>query len=447
MNGCHRLIGIATLMAACLGFDHALTRTFAQTQADSLAASFRKAAGRVAPAVVAVRPLDPVFPVTAVPNGPIGALRPFGAGPRLSFRVGDAEYEPSGSGVVVDAKNGYILTNDHVLLGSSRVAVVLADGRERIVSQVRRDPAVDLAVLVVDPAGLNLTQAKLGDPALLQPGDWLVSIGQAGGTSPSLSSGIFSSRRRGPGTPAFSEEWLETDAAVNSLNSGGPLVNLEGEVMGINTAHTGRRAGVAGIGFALPADRARRVALDLIKYGRVRHAFLGVHIESAQPPLPGRPGPAGSVLIASVTPATPAALAGFRPGDLVVAVAGRPVVGAAMLQGLIETAPIGENLTVTIERGGQRQDLVVRPEAQPIANAPGLPTTGPRLVPENRPDGLRGRGRGRESGIAPNTTPPLPAPSPGEELPTALDPIPRTEQPAVDPALDVPKNQPSDGPR
>ncbi len=357
MNGCRRLIWMATLVAVSAGFDHTSARALGQTQAESLAASFRKAAGRVAPAVVAVRPLDPVLPMTAPPNVSIGPIRPFGANPRLSFRVGDAEHEPMGSGVVVDGKNGYILTNDHVLLGSLQVAVVLADGRERIVSQIRRDPAVDLAVLVVDPTGLNLTQAKLGDPGVLQPGDWLVSIGQPGGASPSLSSGIFSSRRRGPGTPGSSEEWLETDAAVNALNSGGPLVNLEGEVVGINTAQTGRRAGVAGIGFALPADRARRVALDLIKYGRVRRAFLGVHIESAQPSSPGRPSPAGSVVIASVTPATPAAEAGIRPGDLVVAVAGRPVVGAAMLQGLIETAPIGEKLTVTIERDGRRQDV------------------------------------------------------------------------------------------
>ena len=447
MNGCHRLIWTATLMAGCLGFDHLLSGALAQTPAESLAASFRKAAGRVAPAVVGIRPLDPVFPMTAVPNSPIGPIRPFIAGPRMSFRVGEAESEPTGSGVVVDAKNGYILTNDHVLLGSSRIAVVLADGRERIVSQVRRDPAVDLAVLVVDPTGLNLTQAKLGDPGVLQSGDWLVSIGQSGGTSPSLSSGIFSSRRRGPGTPGLFEDWLETDAAVNSLNSGGPLVNLEGEVMGINTAHTGRRAGVAGIGFALPADRARRVALDLIKYGRVRHAFLGVHIESAQPTSPARPGPAGSVLIASVTPATPAALAGFRQGDLVVAVGGRPVVGAAMLQGLIETASIGENLTVTIERDGRRQDLVVRPQAQPIASASGLPIAGPRLLHENRPVGPRSRVIGREPIVTPNAPPSLPAPLPREELPTTLDPIPRTEQPAAGHSLEVPKSQPAGSPR
>ena len=285
----------------CRDLDRGITRfrprllpRLAQTQAESLAASFRKAAERVAPAVVAVRPLDPSYPLTSAPNAPIGPIRPFGAGPRLSFRVGEAEREPMGSGVVVDAKHGYILTNDHVLLGSSRAAVVLADGRERIVSQVRRDPGVDLAVLVVDPTGLNLTQAKLGDPNALRPGDWVL-IHRAGRR---LIAGAFVRhlQLRGDGAwarPALSEEWLETDAAVNSLNSGGPLVNLDGEVVGINTAQTGRRGQVAGMGFALPADRARRVAADLIAYGRVRRAFLGVQIEPADRSSPDRPIRAG----------------------------------------------------------------------------------------------------------------------------------------------------------
>ena len=370
-------------------------------------------------------------------------MRPFEAARRLSFRVGEAENEPVGSGVVVDAKHGYILTNDHVLLGSSRAVVVLADGRERIVSQIRRDPGVDLAVLVVDSAGLNLVQAKLGDPNALRPGDWVLSIGQSGGSAPALSAGIYGARRRGLGTPGISEEWLETDAAVNSLNSGGPLVNLSGEVVGINTSQTGRRAQVAGMSFALPADRARRVAVDLIAYGRVRHAFLGIQIEPVQRSSSDRPVPPGSVLIASVTPATPAAEAGLRPGDLIVAVSGRPVAGAAVLQGLIETAPIGGDLTITIERGEQRLDVVTRPRAQPVAAALGPGITGslassptrcgmPGRVASEDANALclvkcrPGRRRRRRSSgaVAPGGFDPIPKPaSLGDESPNArLDP-------------------------
>jgi serine protease Do len=435
MNGHRRIPHVAIAIAALNGIGQASSPARGQTQAESLAVSFRQAADRVAPAVVGVRPLDPTYPLTSAANPPIGPIRPFAVAPHLSFRVGDAESEPMGSGLVVDAKHGYILTNDHVLLGSSQATVILADGRERTTSQLRRDPAIDLAVLVVDPAGLNLTQAKLGDPNVLRPGDWVLSIGQPGGSSPALSSGIFSARRRGAGTPSLFEEWLETDAAVNSLNSGGPLVNLAGEVVGINTAQTGRRAAIAGMGFALPADRARRVATDLITYGRVRRAFLGVQIEPADRASPARSIPPGAVVIASVTAATPAGEAGLRPGDVIVAVAGRPVAGPVMLQGLIETAPIGEDLTVTIERGGQRQDVIVRPRLQPVP-------VSPRVLPEARPNLLPGRARSRNR-IAPrDTSPSLPAPSAGGEAPTTLDPIPRADPSSNSPAPEAPKNQP-----
>ncbi len=438
MNGRRRLVCIAILVAVSLGFGQASCPVRGQTQAESLSTSFRKAAERVAPAVVAVRPLDPSV-LTSAPNSPIGPIRPFAVMPRRAFRIGDAGQEPMGSGVVVDAKHGYILTNDHVLLGASQAVVVLADGRERIVSQIRRDPGVDLAVLVVDPAGLNLTQAKLGDANALHPGDWVLAIGQPGGSSPAISSGIYSARRRGLGTPGMSEEWLETDAAVNSLNSGGPLVNLSGEVVGINTTQPDRRARVAGMGFALPADRVRRVAADLIAYGRARRAFLGVHIEPADRSSPESPILPGSVKIASVTPATPAAEAGLRPGDVIVAVAGRSVVGAGMLQGLIEIAPIGEDLTVTIERGGQRRDVTVRPRAQPVA--------GPRPQAAARPDVVPSRIRGGERADPRGTTPALPAPSPSDETPGALDPIPQTEQPVPAPLPDAPRNQTERNPR
>ena len=440
MNGRHRLLCGAILIAILLGLGPALSSVVGQTQADSLSASFRKAAERVALAVVAVRPVDPSV-LTSVPNIPIGPIRPFAVTPRLAYRVGDAGNEPMGSGVVVDAQHGYILTNDHVLLGAAQAAVVLADGRERVVNEIRRDPGVDLAVLVVDPTGLNLTQAKLGDANALRPGDWVLSIGQPGGSSPTLSAGIFSARRRGPGTPAISEEWLETDAAVNSLNSGGPLVNLSGEVVGINTTQPGRRAQVAGMGFALPADRARRVTADLIAYGRVRRAFLGVQIEQSDRSSADRPNPPGSVKIASVTPAMPAAEAGLRPGDVVVAVAGRLVAGIGVLQGLIETAPIGEDLIVTIERVGKRQDITVRPRAQPVAalGAPGA--GGSRAQPSARPSTVPGRVRGRERTVPRETTPPLPAPLPSEEPPATLEPIPRTAPRVAAPTPERPQDQ------
>ena len=139
-----------------------------------------------------------------------------------------------------------------------------------------------------------------------------------------------------------------------------------------------------------------------------------------------------------MTPGTPAAEAGLRPGDLIVAVAGRPVAGAGMLQGLIETAPIGEDLTVTIERGGQRQDIVVRPQAQPVADRRDRPSPG-RARCRKPADAFAGRVRGREPRRARASTPPLAGPSPGDDAPSALDPIPRTEQPAAGPVARSPQ--------
>jgi membrane-associated protease RseP (regulator of RpoE activity) len=151
-------------------------------------------------------------------------------------------------------------------------------------------------------------------------------------------------------------------------------------------------------------------------------------------------------LIATVTPGTPAAEAGLRPGDRVVVVAGRPVTGAAMLQGLIEAAPIGENLTITIERGGKRQDLVVRPQAQP-AGGTGVPIMGTRVLPDTRQGQPGGKGSSQQAQPVPRGAPRLPSSSLGDDVPSALDPIPPADAPADRPSLESPKSQPAESPR
>ena len=436
MNGCHQLARVVILMGAFLGIGLTPGSVIGQTQAESLSTSFRQAAEHIAKSVVAVRPVDPSYAVAPGPLGSLRPIRPFGVDPRLALGNGEPDREATGSGVVIDAARGYIVTNDHVLLGAAQAAVVFGDGQERITSQVRRDPAVDLAVLVVDLKGLNASQAKWGDPRSLRPGDWLLTVGQPAGAAPLISAGILSARRRGLLGSSPAEEWIETDAAVNSLNSGGPLINLNGEVVGINTAAVGRRAEAAGMGFAIPADRARRVVADLIEFGRVRRAFLGVQIDPSPVVTPGRPIPFGSVVIGSVAPGSPAAEAGLRPGDVIVRIAGRPARGVGMLHALIEAAPIGEDLNLTIERGGQRQDLIVRPRAQPVPYA-----AAPGTVPNAGRDVLRG------SGVFPrDPAPPLPAPN-FDETPSALDPVPGRPQPSDAPSLNPPKTRVEGNPR
>jgi serine protease Do len=382
MNACRRLIDLPMRIALLVLLAQAPSAVLGQTEADSLASSFRKAVDR-----------------------------------------------------------GYILTCDHVLRGSSRAVIVLADGRERSVSQIRRDPGVDLAVLFVDPKGLNLTQAALVDPAAMRPGDWVLSIGRPMGRDPSISSGIFSARRRGMSVTAFPEDLLETDAVVNALNSGGPLINLSGEVMGINTELAGRRPPITGMGFAIPIDRARRIGADLVEFGRFRRAILGVQIEPADGRVPDRPIPPGAVVIGNVTPGMPAAHAGLRPRDVIVSIAGRPVAGVGMLQGLIETAPIGQDLSLTIERAGSRQDVVVRPIALPVPVGVGSTPFMPRQVPAHARDAIRDRMGGRDPVTPRDTSPPLPSPA-GDDAPSSLDPIPGPSQSGSGSSIDTPKNQP-----
>jgi serine protease Do len=231
---------------------------------------------------------------------------------------------------------------------------------------------------------LNLTPVRWGDSKSLQGGDWVLTVGQPPGSDPALSAGIFSARRFGAGS-APGGELLETDAAVNAGNSGGPLVNLNGEVVGINTFIPAQRA-LIGMGFAIPGERARRIASDLIEVGRVRRAYLGMQIEPADRAVAERGLSPGTVAVSSVTPGSPAANSGLRAGDLIVTADGRPLAGIEMLQSTVEFAPLGDELTLGIERESRRQDVKVRPGALP--DRAGLGMESP-ATPATRRDALR----------------------------------------------------------
>src|SRR5439155_13365319 len=219
------------------------------------------------------------------------------------------------------------------LQGGGPALVTLPDGRERTATEARRDPRSDLAVLRVDPSGL--TQAEWGDSQALDIGDWVLAIGQPFGLSGTVTAGIVSGKGRGIGIALY-EDLIQTDAAINPGNSGGPLVNLRGEVVGINTAIKTLGGGYEGVGFAVPASRARRVAADLAEFGRVRRAYLGVTIRPVDPATAERLGSAAAALITGVAPGSPAAAAGLLGGDLILKVDGRPVEGPGPLQATIE---------------------------------------------------------------------------------------------------------------
>jgi serine protease Do len=351
-----------------------------QGEAESLSASFRKASRRVLPAVVTVRPLDvsPRFP--RMPVRPPFRLAPSDAPPR----------EVGGSGVVIDADKGYVLTNDHVVQDAPRVAVILHDGRERIASQVRRDPKSDLALLVLD--GKAPAQAEWGDSEALDTGDWVLAIGQPFGLSDTVTAGIVSGKGRGIGMAMY-EDLIQTDAAINPGNSGGPLVNLKGEVVGITTALKTFGGGNDGVGFAIPGGRARRVASDLIEHGRVRRAYLGIRVGPVDPDTAARLDRPGAVVVNTIAADGPAAEAQIRLGDVIAGVGGRPLRGPGALQAAVEFAAIGEPLSLTIDLNGGRLDVEVRPREQPETF--GLPDSPPRPGPARprgpAPDAPQGR--------------------------------------------------------
>jgi len=327
----------------------------AQLDAEGLSSRFRQASKQTLPAVVTVRPL--------------GVASPFDGGP-AAIDAPARSVREGGSGVVVDAGRGLVATNDHVIAGATRgVVVILGNGRERPVSQVWRDPKSDLALLAIDPNGL--VAAPWGDSTKLAIGDWVLAIGGPFGLSGTVTAGIVSGKGRGIGMALY-EDLIQTDAAINPGNSGGPLINLQGEVVGINTALKSNGGGYEGVGFAVPASRARRVVADLAEFGRVRRAYLGINIRPLDPATAARLNIAEGSLVSSVTVAGPAALAGLQPGDVVLSIGGQPVGGAGALQAAIEVARVGEPLDLTVDRNGQVFPVQVRPEPQP--DRYGLPT-------------------------------------------------------------------------
>ncbi len=348
-----------------------------QAEAEGLSASFRKASKVVLPAVVTVRSTADLAVQGDLPRRAL--IEPYLPGPNPR-----PPRESGGSGLVVDAARGLILTNDHLIDGSTAVVVVLADGRERPVSSIRRDPKSDLAVLAVDPAGLA-AQAEWGDSDALETGDWVLAVGQPFGLSGTVTAGIVSGKGRGIGVALY-EDLIQTDAAINPGNSGGPLVNLRGQVVGINTAIKTLGGGYEGVGFAVPASRARRVAADLVAFGRVRRSYLGVTIRPVDLATADRLNAPGAAVVSTVTTPGPADAAGVRPGDVIVGVGGKPATTLGILQAAIEVAPVGEPLEIAIDRGGRSLTLTILTQAQPerlglpeLAPAPVIETGGFRL--------------------------------------------------------------------
>lgn len=276
---------------------------------------------------------------------------------------GQHQMTGQGSGVIVD-ETGYILTNNHVIANASQLRVHLSDGRAvDDVQIVGTDPPTDLAVLKINAS--NLRAATWGDSNQLEVGDWVLAVGNPYGLDRSVTAGIVSAkRRRQVGSSAY-QDFLQTDAAVNPGNSGGPLVNLGGEVVGINTAIVGRS--FQGISFAIPSDVARDVYERIRESGAVARGWLGVRLQELTPELVEQLMlPLGrGALVAEVVPRGPAAEAGIEQGDVIVRWNGEEVADPIDLGLIVARTEIGSVAEVVVMRGGEEVTLEVSVGARP----------------------------------------------------------------------------------
>jgi len=288
---------------------------------------------------------------------------------RRFFGVPDSP-EPqisAGSGVIVDAGNGYVMTNAHVVKDARGILITLKDNRRLAAQLVGSDPGTDIALLKVEPAGL--VQVPFGDSDALQVGDFVVAIGNPFGIGQTATSGIVSALGRSGLSVEGYEHFIQTDASINPGNSGGALVNLKGELVGINTAIIGPAGGNVGIGFAVPAVLARAVMDQLIRFGEVRRGRLGVAMQDV---------PAGTgATLTEVQPDSPAAAAGLRKGDVITALNGRPVRGAAELRARLGVVPAGETVELRVQRGKETRTIKAR-----IAEIEAGRASGARMLPE-----------------------------------------------------------------
>jgi len=308
---------------------------------------------RLSPAVVNIATSQRVEGVEELPQFPPGSPmerfndRLSGRGPQITSL---------GSGFIVSA-DGVVITNNHVIDAADAIEVILQNNDRYEATVIGRDPATDIAVLRVH-ARTPLPYVAMGDSDSARVGDIVLAIGNPFGLGGSLSLGVVSARNRDIEAGRY-DDFIQTDAAINRGNSGGPLFNLDGEVIGVNTAIVSPTGGSVGVGFATPTSIVRPVVDQILRYGETRRGWLGVRLANVSQENAARAGlraPVGAV-ITRVTPGGPAALAGLRPGDIVLSFAGREVPDSRALTRMVGQAEVGARIPVEVLREGARLTL------------------------------------------------------------------------------------------
>jgi serine protease Do len=331
---------------------------------------------RMFPELPPGHPLEDLF--RRFPNRGQGQQPDADGGADAQRRPITREARSLGSGFIIDP-SGYVVTNNHVITGSDQatpvdsVTVTMSDGTEYAARIVGRDQPSDLALLKIEPKSA-LPFVRLGDSNRLRVGDWAVAIGNPFGLGGSVTAGIVSAMHRPVDGGAF-DFFIQTDASINRGNSGGPLFNTDGEVIGINTAIYSPTGGNVGIGFSIPSSYAQRIIRQLQETGRVRRAWLGVNIQPVTQDIAQSLGLAANkgAIVASIQPNTPASRAGVRPGDVITAFDGKTIDKSTELPLIVSETPIGRTVDMNVLRGGKptvlRVTVTERPGADQEAKA------------------------------------------------------------------------------
>ncbi|GAB4317837.1 MAG: DegQ family serine endoprotease [Candidatus Sumerlaeia bacterium] len=344
----------------------------AVAQLQSLSDAFAEVSAKVKPAVVNVRTTREIAMPSFGPWGedPFEEFRRF-FGPdfdeRFQLPQRPDRRQPNkqrisgiGSGVIV-SPDGKILTNNHVIDGADEIIVTLSDRKEYTAELKGSDPKTDLAVLQIK-ADTPLPYLELGDSDKLRVGDWVIAVGNPLGFTNTVTVGIVSATGRANVGLAEFEDFIQTDAAINQGNSGGPLVNIQGEVVGINSAIATRTGGFSGIGLAIPSNMARSVMTQLLEKGRVSRGWLGIYIQDLTSDLARQFGTSdlNGALIGKVMPDTPAEKAGLKTGDIVRKLDGEPVRDASDLKNRVAALAPDSMIQLEIERGGKTKTIKMK---------------------------------------------------------------------------------------
>ncbi|KCZ84368.1 Do family protease [Hyphomonas adhaerens MHS-3] len=348
---------VSVPLAAPAAAQQSLSRSVEGLDQRDRPASFRDLSKRLMPAVVNISTSKTVAPegMPTFPEGsPMERFNDFFGRDEDGFRREGS----LGSGFVISA-DGYVVTNNHVIDGADEIEVNFANGRVLDAELVGRDRDTDLAVLKVK-SDTPLSYVSFADSDAAEVGDWVIAIGNPFGFGGSVSAGIISARNRDLNA-GRSDDFIQTDAAINRGNSGGPLFNLGGEVVGVNTAIISPTGGSVGIGFSVPSNLVNRITGELIKSGRIRRSWLGVNVQDADEALVRayRASGKGGVIVTRITDDGPADKAKLEVGDLILSFDGQPVASVRELTRVIADTPIDKSVPVRLVRDGRARTFTV----------------------------------------------------------------------------------------